>query len=407
MDALLSDFAAMRWKTKPFERLIERIQLDPLAADAFAEAVLMQVPKGGTFLDLTLSFVTEPAFAHLVSIALQRLARDPEENAASAVIAYASLQFPRLLHPHLARLFTLAPNAGTYYENWPWRESGALCVPHLSDVLNGADDGDRFKAWQCLLESRDPAVLQLAMNAAASVALRHPAAIYLHEVGFEAPAAPLFAAEPWHLVFPSDYFKAPRVAWNDRTLHPTWSLSGESVPCRFGGETAGGCSLCSGSLHHLVTVPSRMLGALDLVATVSFAACLSCLGWERPVLYYSHGAGGDPVPLDTGTTTPQFPAVALNETTIQLVASPARWRWQDWAQSNGRENLNRVGGHPSWIQSSDYPSCPTCSRVMHFALQLDSDLPQSDTEWMWGSGGICYAFWCAPCRVSAVHWQCT
>jgi hypothetical protein len=73
----------------------------------------MQVPKGGTFLDLTLSFVTEPAFAHLISVALQRLARDPEENAASAVIAYASLQFPQLLHPHLAQLFTLAPNAGT------------------------------------------------------------------------------------------------------------------------------------------------------------------------------------------------------------------------------------------------------------------------------------------------------
>lgn len=151
MDALLSDFAAMRWKTKPFERLIERIQLDPSAADAFAEAVLMQVPKGGTFLDLTLSFVTEPAFAHLISIALQRLARDPEENAACAVIAYASLQFPQLLHPHLTQLFTLAPNAGTYYENWPWRESGALSLPHLSDVLSTFTStgcvGSRLRAW--------------------------------------------------------------------------------------------------------------------------------------------------------------------------------------------------------------------------------------------------------------------
>ncbi|PZM67695.1 hypothetical protein DOE73_00205 [Paenibacillus dendritiformis] len=29
------------------------------------------------------------------------------------------------------------------------------------------------------------------------------------------------------------------------------------------------------------------------------------------------------------------------------VPAPARWRTQDWALSNGRENLCRVGGMPS------------------------------------------------------------
>jgi hypothetical protein len=39
---------------------------------------------------------------------------------------------------------------------------------------------------------------------------------------------------------------------------------------------------------------------------------------------------------------------------------------------------------------------------------LDSDLPTEDgREWHWGSGGICYVFWCNACRISATTWQCT
>jgi hypothetical protein len=45
---------------------------------------------------------------------------------------------------------------------------------------------------------------------------------------------------------------------------------------------------------------------------------------------------------------------------------------------------------------------------MRFAMQLDSELPQVDGgEWLWGSGGANYTFWCAPCRTSAHLWQCT
>ena len=41
---------------------------------------------------------------------------------------------------------------------------------------------------------------------------------------------------------------------------------------------------------------------------------------------------------------PQFPACPLREAEVRLVETPRRWRWQDWGLSNGRENLNRVGG---------------------------------------------------------------
>jgi hypothetical protein len=408
MSTLLADFAAKRWNTKPFERLIDMLRLGPAAADTFAKDALSQVPDGGAFFHLALSFVSEPAFNELISIALNRLTINPQEEAASSVVAYASLQLPSLLHPHLAQVFTLRPNADTYYENWPWRDSGPFSLPHLAGVMNTAAPDARLKAWLCLLETRHQASLQYALDNAASLALPQPAELYLHEVGFRTPSDALFAPLPYHLVFPSDYFTESRPAWINRSLHPTWHVNGDSVSYRFGGQAAACCGLCSGPLHHLITVPGTLIGMRDSMASVSFSVCLSCLGWERPVLYYAHGTDGLPRPLDKGKITPQFPAGAIKESAIQLVLSPSRWRWQDWGLANGRENLHRFGGHPSWIQSAAYPTCPTCNQVMPFAFQLDSDLPtQDDGEWQWGSGGICYGFWCSPCRVSGYLWQCT
>jgi hypothetical protein len=45
---------------------------------------------------------------------------------------------------------------------------------------------------------------------------------------------------------------------------------------------------------------------------------------------------------------------------------------------------------------------------MPFLMQLDLDLPtQEGGEWLCGSGGIDYGFWCDRCKFSAFHWQCT
>ena len=93
---------------------------------------------------------------------------------------------------------------------------------------------------------------------------------------------------------------------------------------------------------------------------------------------------------------------------VHLVETPARWRWQSWGASNGRENLHRVGGFPSWIQSAEHPACPGCEARMHFLMQMDSDLPTADGRgWLWGSGGMGYVFWCDGCKISGLFWQCT
>lgn len=413
VNELLAEFEAKRANAQPFERLVEGIRSSSTFADEFARAALSRLPKGGTFFDLTLSHVSEPVLDELVGVAMDRLSANPEEEAASAVIAYTSLQLPRLLHPRLERLFALRPNARTYYRNYPWRDSGALAVPHLTAVIADAAMGDRAEAWRCLLETRDPVALERAMEAVTRVKLDHPVEVYLHEVGLESPTRPLYPQQSWHVVFPAGYFTEPRRPWNDRSFDPTWRLEPEGSACRFGGEADGSCSLCAGRLHHLITVDSALLG--DEAAAgerVAFVVCLSCVGWARPVLTYSHrrrhGGEGCPEPMDAGAFTPELPGVAIQETEVHVVRSPERCRWQEWGLSNGRENLNRVGGHPSWVQSAQYPTCPTCAGRMRFALQLDSDLPTVDGgEWMWGSGGLGYVFWCGGCRVSAVMWQCT
>lgn len=85
-----------------------------------------------------------------------------------------------------------------------------------------------------------------------------------------------------------------------------------------------------------------------------------------------------------------------------------RWRQQDWGQSNHRQNLSRVGGAPSWVQSAWYPACIDCGEEMPFVMQLDSTLPTTgEGALLWGSGGMLYTFWCAKCRVSGHFWQCT
>lgn len=406
IDTLLRDFANKRWDSRPFERLVELATSSSGDAARFAEAALSTAPQNDVPVDLALSFVSEDAFRHLVEVAIHAMASAPRNDAAEAVIAHGSLQFPELLHPHLSEIFSLRPNEGTYYENWPWRGCGAIACDDLLRIIDSqAPDEERLKAWLCLLEIRSGDALRDAVSLASKVPLAHPVGVYSREVGYDSPTLPLYQPNPWHLFFDPGFFATPRPAWIDRSFHPTWQLLGDRLNCRFGGYAPNQCGLCGGRLHHLIALPG-IVAHSD--SAITLATCLSCLGWERSFLAYRHDDTGLPRPVDSGQVSPQFPATALKETFVRLAVTPPRWRWQDWALSNSRENLCRVGGHPSWIQSAEYPDCPSCGRPMHFLMQLDSDLPTDDgKEFMWGSGGICYAFWCAPCRMSGFLWQCT
>lgn len=382
----------------PFAELIAAIRNDPDFPEAFVREALTDGIGKGTYFDLTLSHIPEAAFGRLVELALDLLEQEGPEGNAEAVVAYTSLQHPEALHPHLPRIFQLRPNESTYCAVWPWRGSWPGSRGHLLEILQSAASPDlRRKAWSCLCECRTTESLSLALEYAPSVDLRQPLEFQLHQVGLDADSRQLYRDDCRHLIFAPDYIHDERPIWNDRTLHPTWRLPATGTDLRFGGTLPGACGLCAGSLHHLVTLPEPR---------ASLATCLSCIGWEQQPLFYRHDAAGLPIPLDRGSVRPRVPSEPLVETTVRLATTPTRWQWQDWGLSNSRENLFRLGGHPTWIQGPEYPRCPDCARTMEFLLQLDSDLPLQDgAPLYWGSGGIGYVFWCGACRISAVSEQ--
>ncbi len=214
-----------------------------------------------------------------------------------------------------------------------------------------------------------------------------------------------------HLLFPPEYLEGSdgSAGPGRRKHHVTWKLpaaKSQSIP--FGGLHPGRCAVCGGRLHRLIQLPERPLPTVTAQG-VSVVSCLSCLGWSLPHLFFKHGIGEIPTPVGyTGPRVkPKFVSRGLREGTVRLAPTPLRWRRQPWAGADD-QNLNRIGGSPSWIEGAEQLKCPECGRRLRFLLQLDSGLPGADGEpWLWGSGGILYVLWCATCRIDGQFWQCT
>ncbi len=395
---------------------------NPEAVSDLAIAVMKRFPKGGTFLDGALSFMPQDDWPGLVQFALDEIERSESINeAAESVIQYASLQCPSSLHPHLDRIFISRPNANTYFAYYAWRESGELHFPFLKRVLDGTDSSvdDRNRAWRALLETRNPHLVEYAMSLSERIVptdwqLKTWVQANLHLVGFDFERETLRRVctdSSLHFLFPSEFFETQsRPPWLAR-IHPTWCLNGPEKSVSFGGMSSGNCSLCGNQLHTLIALNSIPieLGITGL-QRLEIATCLSCLGWEIQPLFYAHEIDGSVANIgyDGPKVTPQFFEGPLLECEIGMAQTPARWLMQSWGSSNSRENLNRIGGEPSWIQDAEFPHCPMCSRLMPFLFQLDSDLTAAEGgEWLWGSGGIVYGFWCDDCKISGMLWQCT
>lgn len=379
--------------------------------EQFVDGVLATLPKGGTFFDDALSFLPADAIERLVKKWLTPLTEDSVTEAVAALVSCVSLQFPSLLHPFLEILYAARPGEGGYDENFPWREAPPDAIRFL---LERADQGDKpLKAFECLLEMRSPAALTAAVALAPQLALPHTLENYLISVGFSADHHALYDDQQiHHLIFPQGYLARSSA----QNLHPTWQAQPQPQPasgaqsCNFGGPGQGVCGFCGGALHRLLEAPEHLLGLSTSSKHAALEVCLSCLGYERHDLHYHHDADGAVHALDKGDCEAEFPAQPFPVCQVQLVATQPRWRWQDWGLSNNRQNLHRLGGFPSWVQSADHPQCRSCQQKMRFILQLDSDLPAGDgdgDEWLWGSGGVCYGFSCQPCRNTAFLWQCT
>jgi hypothetical protein len=408
MEHLLQAFTAKRTSSEAYELLPDFLRGPPTEVARFVDAVLTSLPDGGNFLNAALSFVSDDALDALVQKWIAPLDSDGMTAAVESLLVYVALQRPASLHPFLTKLFELCPNQGSYYENWPWRDAPSSALDYLVAQASGGDEDARSKAFLCLMETRLPAAFAICTRLEQAIPVRHPLHIYFQLVGHAGNGKALYQEETFHLIFPDEHFGVPDNSWSLQAMHPTWHLGNGGDTFKFGGEGSCHCGLCGNKLHRLMEIPENRLGLSAKTQLVSLQVCLSCLGWEEPVLYYRHDESGNVVSLNEGKCAPQFPAPLLTPCTVELAATPARWHWQDWALSNSRENLHRIGGFPCWIQDADHPSCPACSEKMTFMMQLDSDLPSDDGDsWSWGSGGIGYGFRCAPCRTVAYLWQCT
>jgi len=431
VEALIREFRERGWESKPFDRAFDLALNQPEAIQRLAFGMLEQVPKGATFLDALLSFLPMADWPEVVRQALTALDHVERNETAESVIEYASLQSLSALHPHLRTIFHVAPNVSAYFGELAWRESGKTDFVPLRALIQDESQApqDRLRAWRCLLETLDIENLQFAVSQAPPIdlnfRLREPGLpqtlnvdYFLRLVGFECHEGgfrQLYKSPALHLVFPPEYFLDR--SWRSwfRRNHPTWNQKAEhemvSGPMSFGGQGEGECKVCGKSLHRLLNLdPVPPDFGVSNRTALDLCTCLSCLGWEQEQLFYYHDDQGRPenIGYEGPTVVPQIPAEPLIATQVRLADLGSRWHWQDWGYSNHRENLHRLGSFPCSIQGADYLCCPQCHHTMQFLLQLDSELPMMDSkEWLWGSGGICYCFWCDNCKVSGFLWQCT
>ncbi|MEQ9379281.1 MAG: hypothetical protein RJP95_00330 [Pirellulales bacterium] len=123
VEKLVSEFIERGWKANTFDTLQEIIYGEPDQVSQLLRAIMLKIPDGGTFFETAISYLSPEEFPMLASDAIRALEAG-ENRAAESFICYTSLQFPSVLHSDLETLFSLQPNSRTFYENWPWRESG-------------------------------------------------------------------------------------------------------------------------------------------------------------------------------------------------------------------------------------------------------------------------------------------
>jgi hypothetical protein len=167
-------------------------------------------------------------------------------------------------------------------------------------------------------------------------------------------------------------------------------------------EAKGTCPWCNRPLHDLIYLDHQSQAHAQLGldnAPLRVTTCLTCTFFTT--VYAELDSKGHPV-LSTPTTPNDFvePWDQTKEENpwtdcLKPILSPRPPMCA--AHEFLPTTFTQIGGHPTWIQDSAYPTCPQCRKTMVFIAQLDrTDI---DIE------GIYYAFLCATCRVTATNYQ--
>jgi hypothetical protein len=178
---------------------------------------------------------------------------------------------------------------------------------------------------------------------------------------------------------------------------------GEKNPVRVATDHQGRCEWCGRELVALLDLdlanaPLGFLGFKgDRLRIVTCEVC-TCFG-----LVYTEVEGNGGAKWSDQNTRPTY----LPEDTAN---------WGKWKESDlvlGKQQRDpfsavdyslsispsQVGGHPTWVQDANYPSCPFCEELMMFLGQVAAEDIDEYGE------GIYYSFLCAPCGVACTHFQ--
>lgn len=405
---LAVDFKLTEWKTPDVYNQLRALMKDKEQIYAFCLEFLTNNTKSSTLFDSALSYISEGHFAELVKTAITLL-QQQESKLAESVIEYASIQLPHILHPYTEELLELNPNGESYYADYYWRYLPTTQLqPYLERFL--AVDTDRAtkeKLFSCLIESRDIAIIEQLIPHALEIELSSYGSTddyidgYLEMVGLcrENSVVKRYCQDKvYHILFQSNYMNKPNNVHLNRTDHPTWNGISTGQHFAMGGYITEDKN---NPMMHMITFDSILEGLPITGLPKLVLGCHLRELNENGIVFYQHDERGNPHKIGDLMTIEWVEENAMVPTQVQIAPADTRWSLQSWASSNSRENLFRIGGEPSWIQNGDVLTCPISGEKMQFIMQLDSEVPDvKGNEVYYGSGGLCYIFWCDKTKVS-------
>lgn len=410
VETFVRRFKKEGWKMEPppFDTVLRLIEERSPELGDLAVALVLEIDEPPSFLDAIVSQLDD-AQLRAVAVAAMEIAEPEPSDIVMAVLGMIALQAPTVLQFDLPRIAAFR-HEGDDSLSRAWRSADAEEISRLQNRLQGAE---ARTALRLLFETdrREVIVASLAVPPAIEPdmiqRIGEDVALRIQDDRID----PLIVGPCHHLLFDLGEAQGrgePGSVAHMKSLHPSFNLSSDRDFRRtFGGALDERCGLCGGELHQLIDLSALPEAFRVSPARLTIGTCLSCLGWERPELFYDHREDGSPRCRNGDGTLiePQMLAEPLAETIVRASPTPYRWQSQSIMDS---QNVNRLGGRPEWVQYPDFPSCIGCEETMPFLAQLDSFLTtESGDEWLWGSGGSCYIFWCDGCRISALKWQCT
>lgn len=414
-EELITELKINGWHTPNLYERLFYLTSNSIDILYFATEYLKSFKKNTTIFNDSLSYIEKSQFVELISLALEILKTQNNENAES-VIEYAGLQFPELLHKELEIILDRIPNHHNFYKFYPWRNLAKEKIKIFKNMLtdNKITENDKKKVFECLLQTRDIETINFAYDFAINNNLfsinnsQDVLLTYLELVGFTLRNAKIESYclnEISHFSFQKNYFSKDKPIHINKQQHPTWNLKADQKKYKFGGVLQNDNKNPFVNLITFDEIPNGL--NIKELTSLTLGMHIRELN-ECGTVFYQHDKFGKPTKIGEIKEIEIYSDLPIKSTEISFAKTPARWMFQNWGSSNSRENLFRLGGEPTWIQNAEVLICPICEEKMDFLMQLDTDLPDIENgEVYFGSGGICYVFWCEKTKVSGYIMQCT